>query len=324
MKIVSYISSIKAGKRYNGGNPITAALESIVSAANNSGGEFTAYKHEGTHTVSCDVGFAFGSYTQRKLDTERAVLIRGIEAAKQPCYFLDSAAFSTHIRNALNSSETQMFRVGLNSCTGQGIFWNQDLPKERYEAFKKQFNFCDGPPQDNKDGPIVFLAQTETGWQFDDLEPYHKFANRTLKQIREITERKIIYRTHPKLDPRSPLKKCIEGIENLEVHNCPVSRRTLFESLNGAYACVTHSSSGALEAVTEGIPTFALSKRAFGSPMYLTDIKDINNAFQFFEWDKRHQWLYNLAYTSWSIEELKTIEVLRYYTNMLKGQNNED
>ena len=139
MKIVSYISSIKAGKRYNGGNPITAALESIVSAANNSGGEFTAYKHEGTHTVSCDVGFAFGSYTQRKLDTERAVLIRGIEAAKQPCYFLDSAAFSTHIRNALNSSETQMFRVGLNSCTGQGIFWNQDLPKERYEAFKKQF-----------------------------------------------------------------------------------------------------------------------------------------------------------------------------------------
>lgn len=324
MKIVSYISSIKAGKRYNGGNPITAALESIVSTANNSGGEFTAYKHEGTHTVSCDVGFAFGSYTQRKLEVERAVLIRNIEAAKQPVFFLDSAAFSTHIRNALNSSETFMFRLGLNSCTGEGTFWNQDLPAERYEAFKKEFNFSDGPPQNNKDGHIVFLAQSETGWQFDDLEPYYVFANRTLKQLRDITERKIIYRTHPKLDPRSPLDKCIEGIENLEVHNCPVSRRTLFESLEGAHSVVTHSSSGAVEAVTDGIPTFALSPRTFGSPMYLTDISEIEDAFYKFEWDKRDQWLNNLAYTSWSVDELKTIEVLRYYTNMLKGLNNEN
>ena len=139
MKIVSYISSIKAGKRYNAANPITAALDSIVSAANNSGGEFVAYKHEGTHTVSADLGFCFGSYTQRKLEVERAVLIRNIEAAKQPVFFLDSSAFSTHIRNALNSSETFMFRVGLNSCTGEGTFWNQPLPAERYNAMKKQF-----------------------------------------------------------------------------------------------------------------------------------------------------------------------------------------
>ena len=72
MKIVSYISSIKAGKRSNSQNPITAALDSIVSAANNSGGEFVAYKHEGTHSVGADVGFCFGSYKQRKLEVERA------------------------------------------------------------------------------------------------------------------------------------------------------------------------------------------------------------------------------------------------------------
>ena len=71
----------------------------------------------------------------------------------------------------------------------------------------------------------------------------------------------------------------------------------------------------------EGIPTFALSKRTFGSPIYLTNLEDIEN-FDF-PWDDRKQWLYNLAYTSWSVEELKTIEVLRYYTNMLKGLNNE-
>lgn len=323
MKIVSYISSIKAGKRYNAANPITAALDSIVSAANNSGGEFVAYKHEGTHTVSADLGFCFGSYTQRKLEVERAVLIRNIEAAKQPVFFLDSSAFSTHIRNALNSSETFMFRVGLNSCTGEGAFWNQPLPAERYNAMKKQFNFTEKEPVHNKDGAVVFLAQSETGWQYDDLEPYFIYANRTLKQIREHTDKKIIYRTHPKLDPRSPLDKCIEGVDNIEVHNCPVSRRTLFESLDGAYAVVTHSSSGALEAVLEGIPTFALSNRTFGSPMYLTDLSKIENAFDEFEWDDREQWLYNLAYTSWSVEELKTIEVLRYYTNMFKELKDE-
>ena len=78
---------------------------------------------------------------------------------------------------------------------------------------------------------------------------------------------------------------------------------------------MTHSSSGALEAVLEGIPTFALSKRTFGSPIYLTNLEDIEN-FNF-PWDDRKQWLYNLAYTSWSVEELKTIEVLRYYTCLL-------
>ena len=87
---------------------------------------------------------------------------------------------------------------------------------------------------------------------------------------------------------------------------------------------MTHSSSGAVEAVTDGLPTFALSPRTFGSPMYLTDISYIEDAFYKFEWDKRDQWLNNLAYTSWSVDELKTIEVLRYYTNMLKGLNNEN
>ena len=58
--------------------------------------------------------------------------------------------------------------------------------------------------------------------------------------------------------------------------------------------------------------------------MYLTDLAKIENAFKEFKWEDRQQWLYNLAYTSWSVEELKTIEVLRYYTNMLKGLNNEN
>ena len=87
MKTVSYISSIKAGKRYDSNNPITQALNAWPNT------ETT----ESLKPIEADAGFCFGSWTPRKKDTERAVLMQNLESSDQPIFYLDSSAFSTYI-----------------------------------------------------------------------------------------------------------------------------------------------------------------------------------------------------------------------------------
>lgn len=309
MKTVSYISSVKAGKRYNRSNPITDALHVFGKPE----------LHEGIEPVEEEhIGVCFGSYTQRKLDTERAILIQNLEKSKHPIFYIDSAAFSTYIRNFLNSNQTQMFRIGLGSCTGTGKFWNYDLPSDRYEALKKTFKFTEKDPVKNEDGPIVFLMQSERGFMYDSLEPYHKFVQETCKKIREQTDRKIVLRLHPNPDPRNNIVQFTKGLDNFEIHQCDDDRRTLFDSIQHAHSVVTHSSSGAMESVVEGIPTIALDDRCFGSGMYLNTLDNIEECFDNFQWEKRQQWLYNLAYTSWTTTEMGSDAVFSYYEAMTK------
>jgi hypothetical protein len=306
MKTVSYISSIKAGKRYDYNNPITQALNAWPN------NKIT----ESITPVEADAGFCFGSWTPRKKETERARLMQNLEASDQPIFYLDSAAYSTYIRNHLQSSETYMFRIGLNSCTGTGTFWKNDMPSERYEAFKNTFNFEEKKPQNNKDGHIVFLMQSEKGFMYDREEPFAQYCRRIVDEIREKTNRKIIFRVHP--NPDSSWRSAINGVNNYGVDVADSSRMSLFESLHGAFCCVTHSSSAAVESVVEGIPTFALDDRCFGSGIYLKDISRIENAYEDFNWEKREQWLYNLSYTSWTVDEMAQPELMEYYLSWLK------
>jgi len=317
MRIVGYTSSIKSAKRFRLDNPITAAIHNFADEL-----------VEGINPVKIPhVGICFGSYTQRKLDTERAKLIQNLEKSEHPVFYCDSAAYSTYIRNSIDSSETQMFRIGLNSCTGTGIYWKQDMPSDRFDAFKNTFNFTEKEPQNNRDGAIVVLLQSETGWMYDSLEPYSRFLQNTLERIRSASDRKIIIRTHPTggtafkewiKNTKHHLHKFFESFENYEIHSADRARRSLFDSLGNAHSVVTHSSSAALECVVQGIPTFALDDRCFGSGIYLKDLEKIENAFDEFSWEKRQQWMYNLAYTSWTTEEMASQEVKDYYLSWIK------
>ena len=111
------------------------------------------------------------------------------------------------------------------------------------------------------------------------------------------------------------------------VESIQVESRNVSDSLQEGYTEVKTGTSkikatgDTFNQITRSLNDVDKQIRAINSN--LTDLKDIGNAFHTFPWDDRQQWLYNLAYTSWSVEELKTIEVLRYYTNMLKGINNE-
>jgi len=309
MNILLDFTTIKAAKRNDASNPITAAFFALMEGIKQTKHKLVASAQE------ADCVFVFGSITKRKPDTERAKSIQSHRRNNKKILSLDSALFSTYIRRHLQSSETWFFRIGLGDCTGEGNFLNENAPRTRYEALSKTFNFSMCPPRRDNTLPIFFALQSEKGWTYDEEEPYYQWAKRTIGEIRNHTDRTIILKPHPNTD-RHPIEWITEGHTNIKILRQDPSRRDIIDDLRGVGAFVTHSSSAACESYVEGIPTFALNKRCV---VYNTCEKDLSkiNKIETINWLDRPQTLWNWAYTSWHVNELKNPALINYYMDRL-------
>ena len=302
MKIQCDFSTIKASKRHLLSNPITAAFHAIQAAVYESGHEIVQ--------KNPDLVFVFGSITKRKMDTERAISIQQHRDNGTPIMSLDSALFSTYIRNKMDSPETYMFRVGLNDCVGTGNFLNENSDSQRFLWYKEAFGIEEKTPKISDD-PILFLLQSERGWQYNDHLPFYSYARKVVKQIRSITDRPIVLRAHPNLD-RNPTEMIAEGFQDITIEHADKARRTVLDSIRSAGAVVTHSSSAACESIVEGVPTFALDSRCVVYDSCEHDLNKLNN-LDTIDWSKREQNLYNWSYTSWTVDEMANPDWLSYY-----------
>ena len=80
---------------------------------------------------------------------------------------------------------------------------------------------------------------------------------------------------------------------------------SLYKDLRNTFACVTFSSNAATEAICEGIPVVNLDNSSFSWPVSyhtLDILKDNVIRCDF----KRAQWLYNCAYTQWTMKEINS------------------
>ena len=312
MNLLIDSTTIKARKRDDLTNPITAALHSVNTAALGLG----LSTHVGSSMDGADCVWLFGSITRRKLATDRATTIQSHRSAGTPIFALDSGLFSTYIRRKTNSSESNFFRVGLGDCVGTGDFLNENSTPERYEWFKKAYNFEEKPPKKPSNDPILFLLQTESGWQYDNVEPYDTWARQTLLEIRKNTERPIILRAHPN-NKRVSLDFISSGVSNVTHEFSEKSRRSSIDSIRGASAVVTHSSSAGIEAYIEGIPTFALDERCLGYKHFSNNLSEISD-LSVYNWNDRYENLCNWAMTTWHIEEFKNPKLIEYYLKKAK------
>jgi hypothetical protein len=258
-----------------------------------------------------DFCIMFGSVTNRKRDTTRAIFKDKLLLAKVPTFHFDTGLFSVYVRNKIKQNETWMFRMGLNDCCGTGDFLNENMPGQRYKTFKKLFNFTEKDPITNKDGSILFLLQSEKGWQYNDSIPFWQYARNKVEEIRKITDRPIILRAHPNPDRERP-NKIAEGFKDVTIEYADRSRREVLDSIRGSFAVVTHSSSAAVESIVEGIPTFALDERCIAYKACEQDLTLLESIDKV-NWDKRQQQLYNWAYTTWHLNEWKDAGIWDYY-----------
>ena len=236
-----------------------------------------------------------------------------IKGTNKPIIVFEQATFRKNLD--FNKSETYYYKVGLNHFTyNEGIFYNQNSPSDRWEKIKKEQDIEIKPwRQDeyNNDKYILLLLQnpidTSLNPMYERGEKYDEWIEKTIKQIRSITSKKIKIRLHPRFQKKfdkEKLSKLADELSNqYDGWNLTNGGNSLYEDLKSAWACVTFSSNAATEAICEGIPVVNLDESSFSWPVsyHTLDILADNVIKCNF---KRSQWLYDCAYTQWTLDEI--------------------
>ena len=123
------------------------------------------------------------------------------------------------------------------------------------------------------------------------------WANFCVEKIRTITNRKIILR-EPQIKRTYNLKYAL-SFKDVFVQKGTYENKS--DTLNEAWCTVTFSSGMGVESIISGCPTIAMHPSSFAFEISRSDLLNIENPKMM----NRNQWLYNLAYTTWSLDEIR-------------------
>ena len=236
-----------------------------------------------------------------------------IASTGKPRIVIEQATFRKNID--FDKPENYYYKVGLNHFTyNEGEFFNQDSPSDRWERIKKEQNIEIKPWRQGEytdDQYILFLLQNPIDTSLNPLmergEDYDLWVNKIVRQIKNITNKKVKIRLHPRFQSRFDRMKLLvnadEVSDNYGGWNKSNGGESLYHDLRNAWACVTFSSNAATEAICEGIPVVNLDKSSFSWPVsyHTLDILAQNVIECNFD---RTQWLYDCAYTQWTLDEI--------------------
>lgn len=142
------------------------------------------------------------------------------------------------------------------------------------------------PWRTNTNGHILIAHQHTPAFDGHDRQPWF---HETIRLLRARTKREFILRPHPRDRDRSALPP-----------GCLVSTRSFREDLENAWAVVTYDSNMAVDALLYGVPVFTAGKTK-ADPLACHDIELIEKPPK----PDRQQWAHDLAYSQWSVNELR-------------------
>lgn len=191
-------------------------------------------------------------------------------------------------------SALKQLRVCLNDDTPLRYLMRHHRSFERWERFKIDLR----PRRESGSRDAIVLALSSQKYcDYFGLGDATAYATRVAADIRAVTrKRSIIYRPKPSWHDFQPVDGTI-------LSRPPEGLGTLLES---AHVLVTHGSSAAIDALIYGVPAICLGRSA-ASPVSGNSLDTIH-APHFPSDLARWQWLCNLAWCQWSVEELQSGE----------------
>ena len=153
--------------------------------------------------------------------------------------------------------------------------------------------------KENKKGDdILICCQHDKSHQWRNQPPMQIYIDRLIHELRMYTDRKIIIRPHP----RCPVDNKLQNYKNVELQ-VPKQIANTYDDFdlgfNNIHAVISYSSNPGIHAVLNGTHAF-VGPESLAYPVANKELKNIENP-QIFE---RNQWLYDYAYTEWTIEEI--------------------
>jgi len=235
-----------------------------------------------------------------------------MDSTGKPRIVVEQAVFRKNID--FDKPETNYYKVGLNHFTyNEGKFFNHNSPSDRWERIQKEQDIEIKPwRHDRYDDSkyILLLLQNPIDTSLNPLlergENYEQWVSKTIRQIRNITGKKIKVRLHPRFQSRFEKFDFSEAdmiSNNYDGWNKSNGGDSLYEDFKKAWVCVTFSSNASTEAVCEGIPVINLDNSSFSWPVSYHTLDILTNPVIECNFD-RTQWLYDCAYTQWTLDEI--------------------
>jgi len=221
----------------------------------------------------------------------------------KPRVMLDCGILKDNRNKDINE---RYFSIGVDGIKRGAEFYNKNSPKDRF--LKRKVRIKEWRTSGDH---ILVIGQTHygaglshVGTESDPMsnlwtDPTDYYQS-LVKRIREYTDRPIVFRTHPIGDKeiRNRIRPP-EGVDNITITDA--TKVTIDEDLKNVWCAVTRTSNGAVDAVFNGIPTITEDPICLAYDVCEHSIKKIETPAK----PKRNQWLYDMSYAEWSLEEMR-------------------
>jgi hypothetical protein len=188
------------------------------------------------------------------------------------------------------------WKMGINGINRDADFANQQYDDKRWPFFNIEMK-----PWKQKGNNIIICGQHDSSEQWKGLPKMENYFENLIIKLRKITDKPILVRPHPRHTVISQEKKFQNVSWSLPKRDRNTYDDTDFKiSLNNAWAVINHSSNPAMEAVFNGIPVF-VSESSLCYNVSGGELENILSPLM----PERQEWANQLAYTEWTIQEIK-------------------
>ena len=256
------------------------------------------YEHGETYR-DCDVAVIFGSWKPREKGSH---VTRNSVAANAKRFVV----IETPLLNRRTDVENTMWRVGVNGYLNRDALWPQLTPEHSEQRLRELGVSWSGWRHD-PNGHIVVALQLPGDASLRGAD-INDWAYRTVKTLRERSNRTIVIRNHPLCSQRAfgdhevlARRLLLDGIQNLRFSDGQIQPWSA--DLEGAYCTVTYTSGMAIDSVLRGIPTITCDSGNFAWGISAQKAKQIERLVMA-DTAVVQEWLRNLAGCQWSLDEM--------------------
>jgi len=235
--------------------------------------------------------------------------------SSKPYMVFETAVFK---RNAREGNWTEWhWRLGWWHLLAPGKFNNENSPSDRWERIKQQQRLEVLPWRKQGTHILIPLQKNNDSVVQTMMDRYgsmRNWLNTTIAEIRKYSNRPILIRPSAKTNPLSwGDALSIPGVsisttykDNPSTDGTKFTKNIeggpgLLTELADAWAVVGYNTSTLFESITDGIPTVSLDPDALTGPCSMP-LQLLENPPMDID---RTQWLYDMAYISWTMDELQ-------------------
>ncbi len=186
--------------------------------------------------------------------------------------------------------DSHHYSVGFNGLNGRADFKNKNSPSDRWKKLNVEL-------KPYRDGDYYLLIG-QVPWDASVQHSDHKdWILAAFLRLKALTQRDVMFRQHP-LGPYIDIPGALKSPEKL----C--------DAMKDAHSVVTFNSTTGVESIIEGVTTYACDEGSMVWPVCNQglDLKLLENP----ERKDRTQWANDLAYTQWTLDEMRNGDTWRH------------